>query len=66
MRVAGGLTGEPVVALGATLFTVSDALIALDLARHDFRRERGVDDVAIMATYHLSQGLLAYGVLTSL
>ncbi|HEY0889407.1 MAG TPA: lysoplasmalogenase family protein [Nocardioides sp.] len=66
MTVVAFRTGEPVVALGATLFTVSDALIALDLARHDFRRERGVDGVAIMATYHLSQGLLAYGVLSSL
>ena len=65
MSVVAFLTGAWVLALGATLFMASDSLIALDLARHDFRRERGVDGVVIMVTYHLSQGLLAYGVLAA-
>jgi len=66
MTVVAFLTGDPVLAVGATLFMLSDSLIALDLARHDFNRARGVDGVTIMVTYHLSQGLLAAGVLLAL
>lgn len=65
MTVVAFLAGEPVLAVGATLFLVSDSLIALNLARHDFHRERGVDGVGIMVTYHVSQALLAYGVLAA-
>lgn len=66
MTVVAFLTGEPVIALGATLFVVSDSLIALGLARNGFQQPKGSSHVAVMVTYHLSQGLLTYGVLTAL
>jgi len=63
MTVLAFLTGEPLLALGATLFVVSDSLIALGLARNDFPQEQGSAHVAVMVTYHVSQALLAVGVL---
>jgi uncharacterized membrane protein YhhN len=63
MTVLAFLTGEPLLALGATLFVVSDSLIALGLARNGFVQEEGGSHVAVMVTYHLSQALLAAGVL---
>lgn len=65
MTVVGFLTGEPVVAAGATLFVVSDSLIALGLARHDFEQPSGRAQLAVMVTYHASQALLAVGVLAA-
>ena len=63
MAVLAFLTGEPLIAVGATLFVVSDSLIALGLARHDFVQEEGGAHVAVMVTYHASQALLAVGIL---
>jgi len=65
MLLAAWATGDLLVALGATVFVVSDAVIALTLARHDFERPRGADHVAVMVTYHLGQALIVVGVLGS-
>lgn len=62
LLVAWG-TGLGLVAAGATVFVVSDSLIALSLARHDFQRPKGADNVAVMVTYHLGQALIVAGVL---
>ena len=66
MTVLAFLTGEPLLALGASLFVVSDSLIALGLARNDFVQDEGSAHVAVMVTYHVSQALLAVGVLLAL
>ena len=65
MTVVAFLTGEPLVALGATSFVVSDSLIALGLARSGFRHEErgGAAHLAVMVTYHAGQALLTAGVL---
>lgn len=63
MTVIAFLTGEMLLALGATLFVTSDSLIALGLARQGFVQEKGSAHLAVMVTYHLSQALLAVGVL---
>lgn len=63
MTVFAFLTGEPLLAVGAALFVVSDSLIALGLARNRFVQQPGGSHLAVMVTYHLSQGLLAVGVL---
>lgn len=63
MTALAFLTGEPLLAVGATLFVVSDSLIALGLARNDFAQEQGGAHLAVMVTYHLSQALLAVGIL---
>ncbi|MDH2415881.1 lysoplasmalogenase [Nocardioides sp. CER19] len=65
MTVFAFLTGEPLLALGATLFVVSDSLIALGLARNEFAQDKGSAHVAVMVTYHVSQALLAVGVLVA-
>lgn len=66
MTVVAFRTGEWVVALGAALFVISDSLIAFTLARSGFQQPKGSSHVAIMITYHLSQGLLAYGVMAAI
>jgi uncharacterized membrane protein YhhN len=63
MTLVAFLTGEPLIAAGATLFVLSDSLIALTLARSDFAQPHGSAHLAIMVTYHASQALLATGVL---
>jgi uncharacterized membrane protein YhhN len=65
MTVMAFLTGEPLLAIGATLFVVSDSLIALGLARNGFAQAKGSAHVAVMVTYHASQALLAIGVLVA-
>jgi uncharacterized membrane protein YhhN len=52
-------TGEPLVALGAAVFAVSDSILALDR----FVRPRPWAPVAVMVTYHLGQALIVAGVL---
>lgn len=64
MTVVAFLTGEPLLAIGATLFVLSDSLIALGLARNDFVQDEG-SHLAVMVTYHVSQALLAVGVLVA-
>lgn len=63
MTVLAFLTGAWLIALGATLFVVSDSLIALGLAEQGFEQPEGSAHVAVMVTYHVSQALLAAGVL---
>lgn len=61
MVVAAWATGHALVALGATVFMVSDAVLAMDR----FVRERRFGALAVMVTYHLGQVLLVLGVLTA-
>jgi uncharacterized membrane protein YhhN len=61
MVVAAWATGHVLVALGASVFMVSDAVLAMDR----FVRERRFGPVAVMVTYHLAQVLLVVGVLTA-
>ena len=59
MVVAAWATGRPLVALGATVFMVSDAVLALDR----FVRARRFGALAVMVTYHLGQVLIVLGLL---
>jgi uncharacterized membrane protein YhhN len=52
-------TGRPLVAAGALVFMVSDAVLALDR----FVRPRSWAPLAVMVTYHLGQGLIVAGAL---
>lgn len=52
-------TGEPLIAIGATVFAVSDSVLAVDR----FVRPRPWAPVAVMVTYHLGQALIVAGVL---
>ncbi len=61
MVVAAWATGHLLVALGATVFMASDAILALDRFEH----ERRWGALAVMVTYHLGQVLLVVGVLTA-
>jgi uncharacterized membrane protein YhhN len=59
MVVAAWATGHLLVALGATVFMASDAILALDR----FVRPRRFGPLAVMVTYHLAQLLIVLGVL---
>jgi uncharacterized membrane protein YhhN len=61
MVVAAWATGHLLVALGATVFMVSDAVLAMDR----FVRERRFGSLAVMVTYHVGQVLLVVGVLSA-
>ena len=61
MVVGAWATGRPLVALGATVFMVSDAILALDR----FVRPRRLGSLAVMVTYHVAQVLLVVGLLTA-
>jgi uncharacterized membrane protein YhhN len=61
MVVTAWATGHPLVALGATVFMVSDAVLALDR----FVRARRLGSLVVMVTYHLGQVLLVLGVLSA-
>jgi uncharacterized membrane protein YhhN len=61
MVVAAWATGRPLVALGASVFMVSDAVLALDR----FVRPRRFGSLAVMVTYHLGQVLIVVGLLTT-
>lgn len=54
-------TGEPLIAVGATVFAASDSI----LARDRFVRPRPWAPVAVMVTYHVGQALIVLGVLTA-
>jgi uncharacterized membrane protein YhhN len=60
MVVTAWVTGHPLVALGATVFMVSDAVLALDR----FVGARRFGSLAVMVTYHLGQVLIVLGVLS--
>jgi uncharacterized membrane protein YhhN len=59
MAVTGWATGRPLVGVGATLFVVSDTVLAL--AR--FVQPRRWSSVVVMVTYHLAQALIVAGLL---
>jgi uncharacterized membrane protein YhhN len=61
MLVLAWLTGEPLVALGATVFVVSDATLALDR----FVRPLPRAHLVVMVTYHVGQALIVAGVLAA-
>ena len=61
MVVTAWATGHPLVALGATVFMVSDAVLALDR----FVRARRFGSLAVMVSYHLGQVLIVLGVLST-
>lgn len=66
MLVLAWLTGLPLLAVGATIFVVSDSIIGLNLARKGFGGPKGTAQVIVMVTYHLGQALIAAGVLHAL
>ena len=59
MAVTGWATGHLLVGLGATLFVVSDTVLALA----KFVDERRWHQLAVISTYHLAQALLLAGLL---
>ncbi|MBK8867980.1 MAG: lysoplasmalogenase [Actinomycetales bacterium] len=59
MAVLGWATGHLVVAIGGTLFLVSDAV----LAYNRFERQLVHGRLIIMVTYHLAQFLIVWGLL---
>ena len=61
MVVTAWATGHPLAALGATVFMVSDAVLALDR----FVRARRFGSLVVMVTYHLGQVLIVLGVLSA-
>jgi uncharacterized membrane protein YhhN len=54
-------TGEPLIAVGATVFAASDSILALDR----FVRPRPWARVVVMVTYHVGQALIVAGVLAA-
>lgn len=60
MAVTGWATGHLAVGLGASLFVVSDTVLALGR----FDRERPWTPVTVIVTYHLAQALLVAGLLS--
>jgi uncharacterized membrane protein YhhN len=59
MAVLAANVGVPAAAVGAALFVVSDAVLALGRFVHPFRH----GDVVVHVTYHLAQGLLVLSLL---
>ena len=60
MAVTGWATGRPLVGLGASLFVVSDTVLAMGR----FVQARRWTSVVVMVTYHLAQALIVAGLLT--
>jgi uncharacterized membrane protein YhhN len=54
-------TGEPLIALGATVFAASDSILAIDR----FVAPRPWAPLAVMVTYHVGQALIVAGVLAA-
>ena len=54
-------TGEPLIAVGATVFAASDSILAVDR----FVRPFPWAPVAVMVTYHVGQALIVAGVLAA-
>jgi uncharacterized membrane protein YhhN len=59
MAVTGWATGRPLVGLGASLFVVSDTVLAMG----KFVQPRRWTSVVVMVTYHLAQALIVAGLL---
>lgn len=62
MVIIAWMTGEWIIGVGATAFTVSDSILSVN--RFVQRYPRG--DLAVMVTYHLAQVLIVVGVLRAL
>lgn len=60
MAVTGWATGRPLVGLGASLFVVSDTVLAMGR----FVRSRRWTSLVVIVTYHLAQALIVAGLLT--
>jgi uncharacterized membrane protein YhhN len=61
MVVAAWATGRPLVTLGASVFMVSDAVLAVDR----FVRPWRFGSLVVMVTYHVGQVLIVLGLLTA-
>lgn len=59
MAVTGWATGRPLVGVGASLFVVSDTVLAMGR----FVQARRLTHVVVMVTYHLAQALIVAGLL---
>lgn len=59
MLVTAWFTGEPLVALGATVFVTSDSILSIDR----FVRRLPHAKLAVMVTYQVGQALIVAGVL---
>ena len=59
MLVTAWFTGEPLIALGATIFVASDATLSIDR----FVRPLPSGHLLVMVTYHVGQALIVLGVL---
>ena len=59
MAVTAWFTGEPLIALGATIFVASDATLSIDR----FVRPLPSGHLWVMVTYHVGQVLIVLGVL---
>jgi uncharacterized membrane protein YhhN len=61
MLVCAWLTGEPLVALGASVFVASDAILSVNRFVRPVPHAR----VSLMVTYHVGQALIVAGVLAA-
>jgi uncharacterized membrane protein YhhN len=61
MVIVAFATGEPAIAVGATIFAASDTILAVDR----FVAPRPWAPVAVMVTYHVGQALIVAGVLAA-
>lgn len=61
MLVTAWLTGEPLVALGATIFVASDSILSIDRFVRPLPHAR----LVLMVTYHVGQALIVLGVLAT-
>ncbi len=61
MVIVAFATGEPAIAVGATVFAASDTILAVDR----FVAPRPWAPVAVMVTYHVGQALIVAGVLAA-
>jgi uncharacterized membrane protein YhhN len=61
MLVCAWLTGEPLVALGASVFVASDAILSVNRFVRPVPHAR----LALMVTYHVGQALIVAGVLAA-
>ena len=61
MLLSAWFTGEPLVALGASVFVASDATLSVDRFVRPHPRAR----LVVMVTYHVGQALIVAGVLAA-
>ena len=62
MAITAWFTGEPLIALGATIFVASDATLSVTRFVRPWRHGH----LAVMITYHVGQALIVLGVLLAL